>query len=156
MSSGRWPSSAARTTSRPTAAGLDERYLARPDHGPAAPGLWLGRAGILAVAERLAPDPARRDLLHAVLEENVENPAVEVMWGAPGSMLVAAALLDRTGEQRFGAIWRRLADAVWDGWAHDQHRGCRIWTQNLYGRIAAVRGAGPWLRGVCRRARAAP
>lgn len=122
------------------AAGLDERYLTRPDHGPAAPGLWLGRAGILAVAERLAPEPARRDLLHTVLEENIENPTVEVMWGAPGSMLAAAALLDRTGEQRFGAVWRRLADSVWNGWAHDEQRGCRIWTQNLYGRIAQFVG----------------
>ena len=122
------------------AAGLDERYLARPDHGPPAPGLWLGRAGILAVAERLAPDAARRDLLHTLLEENLENPTVEVMWGAPGSMLVAAALLDRTGEQRWAAVWRRLADAVWDGWVEDEQRGYRIWTQHLYGHVAQYVG----------------
>jgi lantibiotic modifying enzyme len=122
------------------AAGLDERYLALPDHGPAAPGLWLGRAGILAVAERLAPDAARRDLLHAVLDENCENPAVEVMWGAPGSMLVAAALLDRTGEERFAEVWSRLADAVWDGWAQAEPHGYRIWTQHLYGHVAQYVG----------------
>jgi Lanthionine synthetase C-like protein len=122
------------------AAGLDDRYLVRPDYGPPAPGLWLGRAGILAVAERLAPDAARRDLLHTLLDENVENPAVEVMWGAPGSMLVAAALLDRTGEQRFGAVWRRLANAVWDGWAQDEQLGCRIWTQDLYGSVTQFVG----------------
>ncbi len=120
--------------------GLDERYLARPDSGPPAPGLWLGRAGILAVAERLAPDPARRDLLHALLDENAENPAVEVMWGAPGSMLVAAALLHRTGEERFGVVWRRLADAVWDAWVHDDALGYRIWTQHLYGHVARYVG----------------
>jgi Lanthionine synthetase C-like protein len=122
------------------AAGLDERYLARPDHGPAAPGLWLGRAGILAVAERLAPDAARRDLLHSVLNGNAENQAVEVMWGAPGSMLVAAALLHRTGEERFAAVWRRLADAVWDAWVRDDQRGYRIWTQHLYGHVARYVG----------------
>lgn len=120
--------------------GLDERYLARPDHGPAAPGLWLGRAGILAAAERLTPDPARRDVIHALLEDNRENPTVEVMWGAPGSMLVAAALLDRTGEQRFAAVWSRLADAVWNGWAHDDDRGYRIWTQHLYDHVAQYVG----------------
>ena len=122
------------------AAGLDERYLARPDYGPPAPGLWLGRAGILAVAERLAPDAARRDLLHSVLEENSENPTVEVMWGAPGSMLVAAALLDRTGEQRWAEVWSRLADAVWDGWVQDEQRGYRIWTQDLYAHVAQYVG----------------
>jgi hypothetical protein len=129
------------------AAGLDERYLARPDYGPAAPGLWLGRAGILAVAERLAPDPARRDLLYTLLEENIPNPAVEVMWGAPGSMLVAAALLGRTGEQRFGAVWGRLADAVWNGWVHDERLGCRIWTQDLYERMAQYVGPAHGLAG---------
>jgi hypothetical protein len=122
------------------AAGLDERYLAHPDLGPPAPGLWLGRAGILAVAERLAPDASRRDLLHRLLEENLENPAVEVMWGAPGSMLVAAALLDRTGEQRWEAVWHGLADAVWDGWTQDDQRGYRIWTQHLYGQVTQYVG----------------
>ena len=120
--------------------GLDERYLALPDYGPPAPGLWLGRAGILAVAERLAPDAARRDLLLRLLSENAENPAVEVMWGAPGSMLVAAALLDRTGEQRFAAVWSQLADAVWAGWVQDEQLGYRIWTQRLYDHVAQYVG----------------
>jgi hypothetical protein len=120
--------------------GLDERYLERPDYGPAAPGLWLGRAGILAVAERLAPAAARRDLLHALLMDNRENPTVEVMWGAPGSMLVAAAVFGRTGEQRFGAVWSRLADAVWDRWVQDEERGYRIWTQHLYEHVAQYLG----------------
>jgi hypothetical protein len=120
--------------------GLDERYRMRPDFGPPAPGLWLGRAGILAVAERLATDASRRDLLCATLEENADNPAVEVMWGAPGSMLVAAALLDRTGEQRWAAVWSRLADAVWDRWVQDEQLGYRIWTQHLYGKTAQIVG----------------
>jgi hypothetical protein len=120
--------------------GLEERYLALPDHGPPAPGLWLGRAGILAVAERLAPDAARRDLLHDLLAANAGNPAVEVMWGAPGSMLVAAALQERTGEPRWAAVWRQLADAVWDGWVQDEQLGYRIWTQSLYGHVAQYVG----------------
>ncbi|HEY3763989.1 MAG TPA: LanC-like protein [Gaiellales bacterium] len=129
------------------AAGLDERYLAAPDYGDAAPGLWLGRAGILAVAERLVPDAGRRDLLHAVLDENVGNPAVELMWGAPGSMLVASALHRRTGEERFADAWRRLGDSVWDGWAEDPEIGCRIWTQALYGSVRRYVGPGHGMAG---------
>jgi lantibiotic modifying enzyme len=63
-----------------------------------------------------------------------------VMWGAPGSMLVAAALLDRTGEPRGAAVWRQLADAVWDGWVQDEQLGYRIWTQCLYDRVAQYVG----------------
>src|SRR4051794_31180338 len=37
------------------APGLHERYLARPDFGASVPSLWMGEAGILVVAHRLAP-----------------------------------------------------------------------------------------------------
>jgi hypothetical protein len=120
--------------------GLDRRFLDEPDFEPekgeAAPGLWLGRSGILAVAERLSPDPVRRDLLFGVLEQNIGNPTVEVMWGAPGSLLVASEMLDRTGDQRWADLWSRLADDVWSGFAEDERWGYRIWTQLLYGTVA--------------------
>ena len=91
---------------------------------------------MLAVAERLAPDAGRRDLLHQVLAGNSANPAIEVMWGAPGSMLVAAAMLERTGEQRWAEVWLRLADRCGRSWEHDEELGFRIWTQLLYGSVA--------------------
>ena len=120
--------------------GLDRRFLDEPDFEPekgeAAPGLWLGRSGILAVAERLSPSPVRRDLLLEVLEQNIGNPTVEVMWGAPGSLLVAAEMLDRTGDPRWADLWSRLADDVWSGWVEDERWGYRIWTQLLYGTVA--------------------
>ena len=120
--------------------GLDRRFLDEPDFEPekgeAAPGLWLGRSGILAVAERLSPSPVRRDLLLDVLEQNIGNPTVEVMWGAPGSLLVAAEMLDRTGDPRWADLWSRLADDVWSGWVEDERWGYRIWTQLLYGTVA--------------------
>ena len=119
---------------------LDRRFLDEPDFEPekgeAAPGLWLGRSGILAVAERLSPSPVRRDLLLDVLEQNIGNPTVEVMWGAPGSLLVAAEMLDRTGDPRWADLWSRLADDVWSGWVEDERWGYRIWTQLLYGTVA--------------------
>ncbi len=118
--------------------GLDARFQEAPDDPDSGvvPGLWLGRAGILAVAERLAPSAARRDTLHAVLEANIGNPTIEAMWGAPGSMHVAAALHARTGEERWAEVWRALADSVWDAWQVDDRLGYRIWTQLLYGQIA--------------------
>ena len=118
------------------AADLDARFMALQFEGPPPVGFWSGRAGMLAVAERLAPDAGRRDLLHQVLAGNSANPAIEVMWGAPGSMLVAAAMLERTGEQRWAEVWLRLAESVWGSWEHDEELGFRIWTQLLYGSVA--------------------
>jgi hypothetical protein len=123
-------------------AGLDARFQADPDDpGDPGPGLWVGRAGILGVADRLAPDPARRDELYAVLERNIGNPALDLTWGAPGSMLAAAAAERRSGEARFAGVWGRLADSVWDAWVQDGETGYRIWTQRLRGRD--VRHVGP-------------
>ena len=80
--------------------------------------------------------PVGRDLLLEVLEQNIGNPTVEVMWGAPGSLLVAAEMLDRTGDPRWADLWSRLADDVWSGWVEDERWGYRIWTQLLYGTVA--------------------
>ena len=102
----------------------------------AAPGLWLGRSGILAVAERLSPSPDVAICCCGVLEQNIGNPTVEAMWGAPGSLLVAAEMLDRTGDPRWADLWNRLAEDVWSGWVEDERWGYRIWTQLLYGSVA--------------------
>jgi Lanthionine synthetase C-like protein len=130
------------------AAGLDARFRADPDEpGDPGPGLWVGRAGILGVADAIAPDDGRRDALHAVLAANAGNPALDITWGAPGSLLAAAAAARRTGEARFAAVWRELADSVWDAWRRDEQIGCRIWTQRLSGRDAPHTGPAHGLAG---------
>ncbi len=138
------------------AAGLDDRYRQAPDYGPEAPGLWLGRGGIVAVAELLAPDARRRDTLRALGDGNAQHPCIEVMWGAPGSMLIASALLDRTGDPRWAASWSRLADAVWEAWIEDEAAGCRVWTQDLYGTLRKMLGPAHGMAGCIAALRARP
>src|SRR5262249_50350831 len=57
---------------------------------PVVPGLWVGEAGVLLVADQLAPDPERASRLEAVIRENATNETRELMWGSSGTMLVAA------------------------------------------------------------------
>src|SRR5215210_6980320 len=52
-------------------------------------GLLTGESGPLIVAWRLAPSAELADALLARVRENVGNEAVEIMWGAPGTMLAA-------------------------------------------------------------------
>ena len=99
-------------------------------------GLLSGESGVLVVAWRLAPRAELADELHALVRANVENEANEIMWGAPGTMLAARAMLRWTGESRWGDAWRASADSLWERRDPDG-----LWTQRLYG--GASRELGP-------------
>lgn len=122
-------------------AGAAERlhtgYLARVDEeNPAVPGLWMGEAGILLVAEALAPDTARRERLLECVLANAANETLELMWGAPGTMIAARVMLDRTGDERWARAWRQSADELWRGWSPESG----VWTQRLYGQVVSFLG----------------
>ena len=44
---------------------------------------------------------------------NVSNEAEEVMWGTPGTLLAAQAMLEWTGDERWRDAWDESADALW-------------------------------------------
>jgi hypothetical protein len=90
--------------------------------------LLLGESGLLLVAWRLEPSDELADRLHARVRENVRNEAIEIMWGEPGTMLAAQAMLDWTGEERWQTAWQESADSLW---ATREEDG--LWTTRLYG-----------------------
>ena len=114
--------------------GLHARYLASPDLERPLPSLLMGEAGILLVAQRLAPTAARADRLLELVRANVDSPENELMWGNPGTMLVAQALHEATRDDRWRDVWRAGADRLWDEWRHDEELGCHVWKQRLSGR----------------------
>ncbi len=105
-----------------------------PSRAPAA--LLMGESGPLVAAWRVDPSPELADRLFARLRENADNEAVEIMWGAPGTMLAARAMLEWTGEERWADVWRESAEAVWDARDSDG-----LWTNRLYGET--FRSVGP-------------
>lgn len=112
-----------------------ELFRARPDlmkgeklPNPPESSLLEGETGILLVACRLAPSIGLADGLHARVRANRDNEAEEVMWGAPGTLIAARAMLEWTGEQRWRDAWNESAEALWS------RRGANgLWTQRLYG-----------------------
>jgi hypothetical protein len=104
------------------AAGSDERasYL-------------MGDTGILLLRQWLQPSHATAARLAQLIEANERHPARELMWGAPGTMLAALFLHERTGEPRWAELFRASARQLWSElqWS-DRHR-CHYWTQDLYG-----------------------
>jgi hypothetical protein len=90
--------------------------------------LLTGETGILLVAWRLDPSRELADALFARIKQNVANETDELMWGVPGTLLAARAMLDWTGEERWADAWRESAEAVWAAREPDG-----LWTNRLYG-----------------------
>jgi lantibiotic modifying enzyme len=90
--------------------------------------LMTGETGILLVAWRLAPSDELADDLFALVRANVDNEAEEVMWGSPGTLIVARAMLEWTGDGRWQTAWNESAEAVMTRRGEDG-----LWVQRLYG-----------------------
>jgi len=105
-----------------------------PAQAPSA--LLAGESGPLLVAWRLAPSAELADRLLARVRENIDNEAVEIMWGAPGTMLAARAMHEWTGEERWDEVWHESAEAVLAARDDDG-----LWTKRLHGET--FRSLGP-------------
>jgi len=112
------------------AAALVDRYRARPDFGEqAAPAsYWMGECGVALVAFRLTGDAGLADRVYELVLANLGSGTNEVMWGTPGTMLAAEAMLAWTGEPRWEEAWRASAERVEAARDPDG-----LWTQHLYG-----------------------
>jgi Lanthionine synthetase C-like protein len=97
---------------------------------PEPPGsaLLTGETGVLLVATRLAPGAELADDLLDRIRANVANEADDLMWGAPGTLVAAAVMRDRTGEERWAAAARETAAVL-----AARRDADGLWTQHLWG-----------------------
>ncbi len=133
-----------------------ERWSSEPDlmrgvelPEPARAGLLSGQAGILAVSYRVDPSDEVADELFERARENVRSTATGVMWGSPGTLLAARAMLDWTGEERWAEVWRdsatallaaRDADGLWEQWLYGERFLGLIPLYGLVGNVLALLG----------------
>ena len=92
-----------------------DHYRARPspwDEDPVETSYHFGEVGISLVAFRLTRDAGLADRVHELVLAGLDSEANEVMYGTPGSMLVAEAMLAWTGEQRWDDAWHAAAERV--------------------------------------------
>ena len=102
-----------------------------------------------------APTEATAARLLALIAGNIDHPARELMWGAPGTLLAALFLHERTGDERFAELFRATAAKLWSQLEWSEEFECQYWTQDLYGSpcsyLDAVHGfvatASPLIRG---------
>jgi len=121
---------------------VEAAYRAAPDTGHCVPSYFLGEVGIELVRWCLTGDAGAAERMHAAIEANIPNPTNEALWAAPGTMVAAWHMWTATGEPRWRALFMANVGQVWRTWLPDPHAGCHLWTQDLYGRIVQLLGAG--------------
>jgi hypothetical protein len=95
---------------------------------------WLmGDTPILMMAHARTPEAQQAQALHALIAANTGHPARELMWGAPGTLLAALFLQERTGDPSWAELFRATAEALWQQLEWSEQHGCAYWTQQLYG-----------------------
>jgi Lanthionine synthetase C-like protein len=115
----------------------------------------MGDTPIELLAYGARPNTERADRLAALIGGNLENPARELMWGSPGTLLAALFLHERSAETRWADLFRQTAAKLWSQLLWSPDHGCHYWTQDLYGTqstyLDAVHGfvatASPLIRG---------
>jgi hypothetical protein len=111
---------------------LEERILAEPDAPDwAAAGVWLGVTGVLGVAERHGPDASRRARIAELGRASLDSPALEILFGHPGHMALAAQLHARTGEARWAELWTAGAERLLEEWRYDEELDAWLWIQQF-------------------------
>ena len=125
-------------------------YRRGPEFDGPLPSLWMGEGGIALVAWLLSPTQALADRLEEIVTAAPENDTQELMWGSPGPLLIADAMFERTGEERWASASSTIAERLM---AEQNADG--LWTQRLYGStreyIGAAHGAAGVLAALARR-----
>lgn len=121
---------------------VDRAYREEPDTGEVVPSYFLGEGGILLVRWRLSGSAEAADRLFDAIRRNIPNPTHEALWGAPGTMVGALHMLEWTGERRWHDLFVENADYLWRTWLPSGHAPCHLWTQDLYGEVVQLLGAG--------------
>ncbi|MEO8123743.1 MAG: LanC-like protein, partial [Burkholderiales bacterium] len=93
--------------------------------------------------------------LATLIEGNIDHRARELMSGAPGTMLAALFLFERSGDARWAEQFRATAAKLWSQLELSDEHACHYWTQDDSGRrttyLDAVHGfvatASPLIRG---------
>jgi hypothetical protein len=115
----------------------------------------MGDTPIAMLAFGARPEAVWADRLAALIADNLDNPARELMWGSPGTLLAALFLHEHTGDARWADLFRQTAAKLWSQLLWSPEYGCHHWTQDLYGTqstyLDAVHGfvatASPLIRG---------
>lgn len=101
----------------------------------------MGDTGILMLSHWLNPAAGTAQLLEENIAGNLDTPTRELMWGAPGTMLAALFMHERTAEARWAELFRASSRKLWSQLLWSSEFQCHYWTQDMYGQQSKYLGA---------------
>jgi hypothetical protein len=120
----------------------DRAYQADPDTGEIVPSYYLGEVGILLLRWCMTGSAEAADRMHESIRHNICNPTNEALWAAPGTMVAAWHQWRATADARWRDLFVENIEQLWRTWLLDPKAACHLWTQDLYGRVVQLLGAG--------------
>jgi len=117
-------------------------YLTSPDTKEVVPSLYLGEVGILLIQYKINPSIKIEDRLYKIIKENIKNPTLEALWGAPGTMLGASYMYDWTKDKKWADLFIKNSDFLIKTLKESIKENEIIWIQDLYGKKIKYIGAG--------------
>jgi hypothetical protein len=95
--------------------------------------LLMGDTPIRLMQFGANPSSELEEALDELIAGNIGHPSRELMWGAPGTLLAASFLHERTGDERWAEYFRATARKLWAQLEWSTRHQCAYWTQELYG-----------------------
>ncbi len=117
-------------------------YLEVPDTKEVVPSIFLGEVGILLFQHKLSPTIDLEDRIYNLVEANIENETLEALWGAPGTMIAAFFIYEKTKEERWKNLFLKNSNFLIKKLKEEELKGEILWEQNMYGKLRRFVGAG--------------
>lgn len=116
-------------------------YLEKPDTEEIVPSLYLGEVGILLVKYLVNPSEELEEQIFKLVKSNIENPTLEALWAAPGTMIAASWFYEKTMKREWRELFVENAEYLISKLKEEKEEDL-IWLQDLYGKKVRYTGAG--------------
>jgi hypothetical protein len=122
-----------------------QKYMTEPDTLEIVPSYCVGETGILLHRYQLNVEEATAQRLFDVIESNIKNETLEMLWGSSGTMLAASFMFEWTKQEKWKQLFLRNVDYLIESLKKFISKGERIWTQDLYREKNKVYRCGSWI-----------
>ncbi|EQC47560.1 LanC-like protein [Bacteriovorax sp. Seq25_V] len=116
-------------------------YIENPDTESVVPSLYLGEVGILLVEYLVNPSETLEDKIFQLVKSNIENPTLEALWAAPGTMIAASWFCNKTKKNEWKELFVENTEFLISKLKEEREEDL-IWQQDLYGKKVRYTGAG--------------